>query len=635
MNDKKVDERLKIFVIGIFIVFIVIILKVFYIQVFDYEKLSKLAFGLWSRNLPIEADRGIIYDRNGIVLADNITTTSLVLIPNQIKDKKETCEKLASILNVSFDTMKKHVYKNTSIERVHPFGRRLDYKIAEKIEKLKIDGVYLVRESKRNYPYGSMLSHTLGFVGIDNQGLSGIELQYDDYLTGSYGAIKYFSDAKGNKLKLSGVYEAPQNGVNITLTINQKIQSSIERELDNVVSKYEPETALAIAMDPNTGEILAISSRPNFNALNYKDYSTEVLNRNLPIWATYEPGSTFKIITLASALNENLVDLDKDTFYDSGSVRVANAKIRCWKKGGHGAQTFLQVVENSCNPGFVELGNRLGKEKLFDYIYKFGFGKKTGVDLNGEAEGIIFNLNKVGPVELATTAFGQGVSVTPIQQVAAVSAAINGGILYKPYIVKSLNDPETNSVIKENTKVKVRRVISKEASNEVKRALESVVTNGSGRNAYIEGYRVGGKTGTAQKVENGRYLVGNYILSFIGFLPADDPKIVVYVAINNPKRVVQYGGVVSAPIAKSILLDSIDALNIKKRNTNTEKKYNWDDKKYYTIENVIGKTPKEAVKILSKFTVEYSGSGNKVVEQSPKAGTKLEEQGVVRVMLGN
>ena len=635
MNDKKVDERLKIFVIGVFIVFIVIILKVFYIQVFDYEKLSKLAFGLWSRNLPIEADRGIIYDRNGIVLADNITTTSLVLIPNQIKDKKETCEKLASILNVSFDTMKKHVYKNTSIERVHPFGRRLDYKIAEKIEKLKIDGVYLVRESKRNYPYGSMLSHTLGFVGIDNQGLSGIELQYDDYLTGSYGAIKYFSDAKGNKLKLSGVYEAPQNGVNITLTINQKIQSSIERELDNVVSKYEPETALAIAMDPNTGEILAISSRPNFNALNYKDYSTDVLNRNLPIWATYEPGSTFKIITLASALNENLVDLDKDTFYDFGSVRVANAKIRCWKKGGHGAQTFLQVVENSCNPGFVELGNRLGKEKLFDYIYKFGIGKKTGVDLNGEAEGIIFNLNKVGPVELATTAFGQGVSVTPIQQVAAVSAAINGGILYKPYIVKSLNDPETNSVIKENTKVKVRRVISKEASNEVRRALESVVLNGSGRNAYIEGYRVGGKTGTAQKVENGRYLVGNYILSFIGFLPADDPKIVVYVAINNPKRVVQYGGVVSAPIAKSILLDSIDALNIKKRNTNTEKKYNWDDKKYYTIENVIGKTPKEAVKILSKFTVEYSGSGNKVVEQSPKAGTKLEEQGVVRVMLGN
>lgn len=635
MSDKKVDERLKIFVIGVFVVFIIVILKVFYIQVFQYDKLNDLASDLWSRNLPIEADRGKIYDRNGIVLADNVTTTSLVLIPNQIKNKEEVTEKLASILNVSYDTMKEHVYKNTSIERVHPFGRRLDYSVAEQIEELNFEGVYLVRESKRSYPYGSMLSHTLGFVGIDNQGLSGIELEYDDYLTGEYGAIKYFSDAKGNKLELSQVYEAPSNGVNVTLTIDQKIQASVERELDNVVTKYNPETALAIAMDPNTGEILAISSRPNFDAVNYQNYTQEVLNRNLPIWATYEPGSTFKIITLSAALNEGLVDLDKDTFYDSGSVQVANAKIKCWKAGGHGSQTFLQVVENSCNPGFVELGNRLGKETLFDYIDKFGFGEKTEIDLNGEAEGIIFDLDKVGPVELATTAFGQGVSVTPIQQITAVSAAINGGTLYKPYIVKSLNDPETNSVIKENTPTKVRTVISEETSKEVRRALESVVTNGSGRSAYIEGYRVGGKTGTAQKVENGQYLVGNYILSFIGFLPADDPQIVVYVAINNPKRVVQYGGVVAAPVAKSILLDAIDALEIEKRNVTTEKKYNWNDKKYYTVENVIGKTPKEAASILSKFTIEYSGSGNVVIEQSPEVGTRLEETSVVRLMLGN
>lgn len=351
MNSKKVDNRIKIFVIGVFFVFIVIILKVFYIQVFEYDKLNKLANDLWSRNLPIEADRGKIYDRNGIVLADNVTTTSLVLIPSQIENKKETTEKLAEILNVSYDTMKKHVYKNTSIERVHPFGRRLDYSVAEKIEKLNIEGVYLVRESKRSYPYGTELSHTLGFVGIDNQGLSGIELQYDDYLTGEYGAIKYFSDAKGNKLELSQVYESPSNGVNVTLTINQKIQASMERELDNVVTKYNPETALAIAMDPNTGEILAISSRPNFDAINYKDYDIETLNRNLPIWATYEPGSTFKIITLAAALNEGLVNLDNEHFYDAGSVKVANAKIKCWKAGGHGHQTFLQVVENSCNLG--------------------------------------------------------------------------------------------------------------------------------------------------------------------------------------------------------------------------------------------------------------------------------------------
>ncbi len=287
------------------------------------------------------------------------------------------------------------------------------------------------------------------------------------------------------------------------------------------------------------------------------------------------------------------------------------------------------------NPGFVELGNRLGKEKLFSYIDKFGFGKKTNVDLNGEASGIIFNLNKVGPVELATTAFGQGVSVTPIQQITAVSAAINGGTLYKPYIVKSLNDPETNSVIKENTPVKIRKVIKKEASKNVRRALESVVANGSGRNAYIEGYRVGGKTGTAQKVKDGAYMVGNYILSFIGFLPADDPKIVVYVAINNPKKVVQYGGVVSAPVARQILTDSIETLGIKRRKTTSEKKYNCDDKKYYTVDNVVGMDVKEAVKTLSKYNVTYSGSGNKVISQSPKANTRLEEGSTVRLMLGN
>ena len=259
--------------------------------------------------------------------------------------------------------------------------------------------------------------------------------------------------------------------MNITLTINNDIQLAIERELDNAVSKYNPEHALAIAMDPNTGEILGMSSRPNFSPSNYQNYSTEEINRNLPIWMNYEPGSTFKIITLASSLEENTVDLQNDHFYDGGSVRVANAKIKCWKTKGHGAQTFLQVVENSCNPGFVALGQRLGKERLFSYIEKFGFGKKTGIDLNGEATGIIFKLDRVGEVELATTAFGQGVSVTPIQQITAVSAAINGGKLFKPYIVKSITEPETNNAVVTNKPQMVRRVISEEASKKTALAL--------------------------------------------------------------------------------------------------------------------------------------------------------------------
>ena len=634
MFFKNIHIRIKIVMLLIFFLFALIIGKVFYIQVFSYEKLNSYATGLWSRNLPIEANRGKIYDRNGVVLADNVTTTSLVLIPNQIEDKEKTAELIAPILGISYEDMYAHVSKKTSIERVHPEGRRLDYETADKISDLELPGVYLLKESKRYYPYGEMLAHTLGFVGIDNQGLSGLELMYDKYLTGSYGAIKYFSDAKGNKLELSEIYEQPQDGIDIYLTIDYNIQIALERELDNAISKYNPDQALGIVMDPKTGEVLAIASRPSFDPSNYEDYSTETINRNLPIWMTYEPGSTFKIITLATALEENLVDLEEEHFYDGGAVTVGGATIHCWKHGGHGDQTFLQVVENSCNPGFVDLGLRIGKETLFNYIDNFGFGEVTGIDLNGEASGIIFDIDKIGDLELATTSFGQGVSVTPIQQVTAVSAAINGGTLYTPYIVKSLNEPETNSIIVNNEPNVVRKVISENTSAKVRYALESVVANGTGRNAYIANYRVGGKTGTAQKVQDGKYLVGNYITSFMGFLPADDPEVVVYVAIDNAKGVTQYGGTIAAPIAKNVLNAAISALEIEERYDGMTKEYNYGDKRHYTLPNVVGMDTKEAVTNLKPFKVEFSGSGSKVIYQSPSANSYMQEGEVVRLMLG-
>ncbi len=300
MFQRHINKKIKIVLIVIIFLFALIVCKVGYIQLFQYKKLNKLAKSLWSRNLPIEANRGKIYDRNGKVLADNLTTTSLVLIPNQIKDKDKVSEDLANILGVTKEEMLKHVGKKTSIERVHPEGRRLSYEIADKISALNYDGVYLVKEAKRFYPNQSYLSHVLGFVGIDNQGLSGLELEYDKYLTGSSGAIKYFSDAKGNHLQMSEVYQKPQDGMNMELTIDYDIQASIERELDNVVKKYSPEKALAVAMDPNTGEILGMSSRPNFDPNNYQNYTLEETSRNLPIWATYEPGSTFKIVSANS-----------------------------------------------------------------------------------------------------------------------------------------------------------------------------------------------------------------------------------------------------------------------------------------------------------------------------------------------
>lgn len=417
MFFSDIHTRIRFFFLLILCISIIIVIRVFYIQVIEYDKLSALAESLWSRKLPIGADRGEIYDRNGKVLATNLTTTSLVVIPNQIENKEEVAKALSEILHSDYGDMLAHVSKKTSIERIHPEGRQLSYDIASQIDELGFDGVYLVKESKRYYPYGSVLSHVLGYVGIDNQGLSGLELTYDEYLMGKDGAINYFSDGKGNRLKISEVYEEPQDGMNLQLTIDLDIQLAAERELDNVMSKYTPEHALIMAMDPDTGEILAMASRPNFDPNNYQEYDTETINRNLPIWMTYEPGSTFKIMTLTSSIEEKTVNLFEDTYYDSGSIHVEGATIHCWKSGGHGAQTYLNVVENSCNPGFVTLGQKLGTQTLMSYITKFGFGEKTGIDLNGESSGILFSIDKMGPVELATTSFGQGISVTPIHLV--------------------------------------------------------------------------------------------------------------------------------------------------------------------------------------------------------------------------
>lgn len=617
----------------VLLIFSIIVIRVFYVEVIMYDKLNINANNLWSRNLPIGADRGNIYDRNGKLLAGNLTTVSLVLIPNQIDDKEKVAKDLSEVLNVSYDEMYKHVSKKTSIERVHPEGRRLDFQTADRISDLHYKGVYLLKEGVRYYPNNNVLSHTLGYVGIDNQGLSGIELTYDKYLEGKDGSIKYYSDGKGNKLNESEIYNSPQDGMDLTLTIDLDLQLSIENELDNIIKKYDPEHALIIAMDPSNGDILGIASRPDFNPNNYKDYDVEVINRNLPIWMTYEPGSTFKIITLSSSINENTVNLFEDHFYDSGVIDVDGAKIHCWKHGGHKDQTILNVVENSCNPGFVYLGSLLGKERLMKYINEFGFGEKTGIDLNGEGEGILFNLNRMGPVELATTSFGQGISVTPIQQVTAVSAAINGGNLYTPHIVKSIS--LENNVIKRFDKELKRKVISDDTSKLVRFALESVVANGSGRNAYIENYRIGGKTGTAQKVTDGHYVDGDYILSFIGFMPADNPQIVLYVAIDHPKNVIQYGGQVAAPIAKNILTSAISILNIDSSKDGIPKKYNYYDKKYIIVPDVTGYTVSEANKMLQGFNILYSGDGNKVIYQSPPANTYIPELGTVKLMLGD
>lgn len=633
MNYETIYRRQRVFFIITIILFISIIIKIFYIEYIDYKKINKLANDVWNKELPITAERGLILDRNGKVLATNRTSTSLVVVPRQIKDKKDAALKISKILNTSYENIYGHLSKKTSIERIHPEGRGLSYEVTDKINGLNIDGVYLLKESKRYYPYGNVLSHVLGYVGIDNQGLSGIESFYDDYLKGTNGSIKYASDGRGERLKLSETYDEPFSGMNVLLTIDLDLQLAIENELDIAISKYNPDNALIIAMNPNNGEILGMASRPSFDSNNYKSYDIETINRNLPIWKTYEPGSTFKIITYAASIEEKVVNIFEDTFYDSGKVKVASATLHCWKHEGHGLQTYLEVIQNSCNPGFVSLGQKLGKEKLMRYIKKFGFGKKTGVDLSGEGKGILFKEENMGEVELATTAFGQGISVTPIQQVKAVSAAVNGGNLYTPYIVKGIEDSSSHEMVFEKKKHFEGKVISEDTSKLLRYALETVVANGTGHNAYLEGYKIGGKTGTAQKVNNGVYMQGNYILSFIGFMPADDPKIVLYVAVDNPHNTILYGGTVAAPIAKNIFKSATSILGIKKSKDSIPKEYSWLDEKYFVVPDVINLPVKEANKLLKNFKIKYVGNGKKVINQTPHANTMTKEKGEVVLYL--
>lgn len=629
-----IQRRLVVLLSIILIYFIALFIRLAYLQIFNSRTLVDRAESLWSRNLPIEGQRGIIYDRNHDAIVENEVAPSVIVIPKQVTDVDRTSEVLAEVLEVSVEEANRHVTNGVSIERIQPEGRKLSLEQVQAIQEANLDGVYLVNDVKRSYPYGNLLAQTIGFTGIDNQGITGLEYVYNDYLMGENGVWKYFSDAKGNSLpQFSDDYAPASRGLDIELTIDLHLQEILEREFDNAVAKYDPDQMIGIIMDPNTGEILAMASRPTYDPENYQDYDQEIFNRNLPIWSTYEPGSTFKIVTFSAALEEGVMKLE-DRFFDPGYAIVDGVRIRDWKAGGHGDQSMLEVIMNSCNPGFIELGQRLGKEKLFDYIRAYGFNEKTGVDMLGESQGIIFNPDNIGNVELATSSFGQGNSVTPIQLVTAVSAAVNGGNLMQPYIVKRMLHPYTNEVLYEREPSIKRRVISEETSETMRYALEMVGAQGSGKGAYIDGYRVGGKTGTAQKAKDGAYISGEYILSFVGIAPMDDPQLVVYVAIDNPKNTVQYGGVVAAPIARSILAEALPYIGVEPREEQIEKKYLWTDTKYVTVPDFVGKEPKE-IESSYLYNIEYHGEGTKVISQQPAAFSRTIEGGTVRLYLGN
>lgn len=629
--DLKSKKRLRAVFVFFILLFSAVLLKLFHVQIISHEFLKIRAEENWDLEIPFGGMRGNILDRNGELIVGNRLAPTLYFMPSQNKDVKGVATTLAEILDTDLNELEEKLSKKTYMVKIAPEGKNISQEQTDEIAKLQIDGLYTGVDFVRHYPNEELLSRLLGFTGYDGKGLAGIEYAYDDYLLGSGDRIRLYTDAKGVPLPhVDDGFRTGNKGAAVELTIDIRMQRIVERELLQAMEKYEASQALAIIMNPKTGELLSVASFPTFHPANYQDVDPSIYNRNLPVWMTFEPGSTFKIITLAASLEEQLIELEKEQFYDPGYAIVANARLRCWKREGHGSQTFLEVVENSCNPGFVEMGNRLGGEKLNKYLRDFGFGQTTDSGIAGESKGILFSEEAFGPVEQATTSFGQGISVTPIQQVQAVSAAINGGNLYKPYIVKEIADAKGNSIRTFGPELK-GRVISEETSEQVRNALESVVANGSGRNAFTDGLRVGGKTGTAQKVVDGAYKDGDYIVSFIGFAPADDPELLVYVAIDNPHNSVQFGGVIAAPIVGRIIEEIAPLADITSRDGQLEKEYRWGDALTHRVPDLTGMTKEKIQMQLYTYRIEWHGSGGKVKYQLPAVDSLITVDDIIHV----
>lgn len=608
--------------------------KLTFITIGQNKKLNALANELWERSFPLVAPRGLIEDRDGNALALNQPCFSVAVIPYQIEDKELAAHQIAPILEIEEKKLYEKIAKKASIIRLHPEGKRINNAQAKAINDLKIKGVYLIQDNERYYPYETAMASLLGFVGIDNQGLAGVEHYYDHYLKGKDGSLNYLMDAKGGLFpSTSSRVEAPVPGLTLRLTLSLPLQNLLEREMENAWLQYEPKEIIALMMDPTNGEILAIGNRPTYNNNHYEDYDSSIYNRSLPVFSSFEPGSTFKSLSFAAALNENVIDMDRDYYYDKGYEIVGGATIKSWKKGGHGLQTFLEVLQNSSNPGFVEIARRLGKDKLYQYIANFGMGQKTGIDIAGENKGIVFSYDHFGPLEQATSAFGQGISVTAIQLVTAFSSLINGGYLYTPHIAKSLILASTNETIYQFPKTLKRQVIQQETSAKMRRALECVVSKGSGRKAYIDGYRVGGKTGTAQIAENGVYQEGRYILSFIAGAPMNDPKVVIYFAMREPKSTIQYGGTTIGPIIQRLMQETLPILKVEKNFDGEDRTYTWMDTKTYPVENYYGLKKTHVKSKYFKFS--FMGEGEYVIDQLPRVGEMIEENSTIMIMLGD
>lgn len=613
--------------------------RLVWIQVVQGDLLQEKAMHNRLREVRVEAKRGIIYDRNGKELAISVSTDSVGAFPSQVKRSgraEEIARELAAVLEMSEKDVYERITKNASFVWIK---RKIGFELGPKIKGMNLPGIEVYEESQRYYPNDSLAAHVLGFAGIDNQGLEGLEKKYDEELRGDPGRIIIEFDAVGREIpRATHQYIPPTDGNNIVLTIDETIQYFVERELDQLMEgPHQPKSAAMIVMDPRTGDVLALSSRPTFNPNLYNQFPQSHW-RNVNVSNAYEPGSTFKILIAAAALEEKVVSLE-DRFYDPGYIKVGKETIKCWRTGNpHGSQSFLEGIENSCNPVFVEAGLRLEEKQknlMYRYLRAFGLGQPTGVDLFGEAKGIMIPEEQLRTINLATISIGQGIAVTPLQLVSAVSASVNGGYLMKPRLVKEIRNSEGEVVETFGPEV-VRQVISQETSRQVVLALERVVSNGTGRNAYIPGYRVGGKTGTAQIAGPGGYQQGKYVASFMGVAPVNDPRLVALVVVEEPQGI-YYGGTVAAPVFKKVIEDSLHYLGVPPQYNEEElEKEEQGQKEAVVVPDVTNLDPQQAKNALQAvgLVAAFQGQGQVVVDQTPKGLAKAQKGSRVLLHLG-
>ncbi len=619
----QIRKKLLIILISITFLFCAVIGRVGYIQLVQGRQLQQRALSQWTRDLPLSAPRGNVYDTNGELLAGTSTLYTLYVRPRGVSDVSGLCQTIAPVIGASYESL----FNKISGKKVSEItvAKNLSKEQMLKIKSLNVSGVYFSESAKRYYPYGDFLTQVLGYTNVDGIGQEGLELYLDNYLSGIDGMILTESDLTGLELQNGSIgYYPAIAGLNVTLTVDRTIQQFAEQVVRDALSEHKALSASCIVMNVNSGAIIAMANAPGFdlNSPPRDDVSTLYSNmKNRLITDVYEPGSTFKIITAAAALNEGKVN-PETLFYDPGYRIIDGQRIKCWKTTGHGSQTFAEGVQNSCNSVFMDLALSVGVDKMYEYYEKFGLTKKTGVDLKGETGSLLLSKNNVKNVDLARMGFGHAIAISPIQLISAASSAVNGGKLVTPYICEKITDKDGKSVFNASTEVK-GRVISEQTSKTLSLLLEKVVSEGSGKHAFVNGYSIGGKTGTAQKYKNGVIASGAYVSSFLGFAPADKPEYAILMSVNEPSTGVYYGSLVAAPYVGKLFSNLFAHYSIAPNPKLMAKDYDV----YFEMPNLVGKSFSEASIILKELGIvfEREGEGKVISAQIPKEGSKINK----------